>query len=168
MAQKLVTHHPHFHSPFTRKIKGTDTHNCSQNKCTQSVDTGNKHHEWIQTPSLNPGGPFCHYWLLCERICRNAASSKCCPVAGTENPLPAWCVLLAITAHWVTGQWKMPDKHHTGNELPSSSTLFLFGCLSGLRIALDIGAAYFKWHHESQKVKQNIHGWQWRIGCWVD
>jgi len=32
----------------------------------------------------------------------------------------------------------MPDKHHTGNELPPSSSLFLSGSLSGLRIALEM------------------------------
>lgn len=94
----------------------------------------------VQIPSApNPGG--IHYRLSCEQGCRNAASSKWCPIAGTGRaPLPAWCVLLAITAHWITGQWKMPDKHHTGNELPPSTalSLSLSGSLSGLRIALEM------------------------------
>lgn len=67
--------------------KSTDAHERDLNKFTQTVTAhvGNKHPEWVQIPPLIPGGLYCHYWLLCEQGCRNAASCECCLVAATEG-----------------------------------------------------------------------------------
>lgn len=88
---------------------------------------------------FNPGGLFCHYWLLCEQGRGNAASSERRLVAGAAARSPCQPDVLCYQSVTHT-RWKMPDKHHTGNERPpsSSSPPFLSGSLSGLRIAAEM------------------------------
>lgn len=47
-------------------------------------------------PPSNPGGIFCHYWLLCERGMQECSIR--CPEASAGRASKR-CVLLAITAH---------------------------------------------------------------------
>lgn len=115
-------------------------------------------------PPSNPGGIFCHYWLLCERGMQECSIR--CPEASAGRASKR-CVLLAITAHWVTGQWKMSDKHHSENRVPPPLPRPLWQ-YKWFKNSTRDGAAYFKWHHESQKVKWNIQGWNRPIRRWVD
>ena len=63
----------------------------------------------------------------------------------------------------------MSDKHHTANEFPLSLFLSLSLWLyKWFKNSTRDGAAYFKWHHKSQKVKWNIQGYCERARCWVD
>lgn len=131
-------------------------HRCTWMHSTQ-IPRCRKQGPWMcpnTPPSCNPGGIFCHYWLLCERGMQECSIR--CPEASAGRASKR-CVLLAITAHWVTGQWKMSDKHHSENRVPPPLPLPLWQ-YKWFKNSTRDGAAYFKWHHESQKVKWNIQG----------